>query len=58
MSLRNALILIPALAATAFATSRTSPPSGSITVCSDDCDYTTVRSQYSRDMLPIIPWLT
>ncbi|ROV95268.1 hypothetical protein VPNG_08975 [Cytospora leucostoma] len=47
MSLRNALIIIPALAATAFATSRTSPPSGSITVCSDDCDYTTIQDAVS-----------
>ncbi|KUI54483.1 Pectinesterase [Cytospora mali] len=39
--------VLPALAATVMATSRTSPPSGSITVCKSGCDYSTIQKAVS-----------
>ncbi|KUI63707.1 Pectinesterase [Cytospora mali] len=39
--------ILPALAATVMAASRTSPPSGSITVCKSGCDYSTIQKAVS-----------
>ncbi|KAH8659916.1 pectinesterase [Xylariales sp. PMI_506] len=41
------LALLSGFIAGALATARTTPPSGSITVCSSGCDYTTVQSAVS-----------
>ncbi|ROV98015.1 hypothetical protein VMCG_07003 [Cytospora schulzeri] len=47
MALKKSFGIIPSLVATVLATSRTSPPSGSITVCDSDCDFTTIQDAVS-----------
>lgn len=47
MALKNAFRVVPALIATVLAASRTSPPSGSITVCKSGCDYSTIQKAVS-----------
>ncbi|KAG8161234.1 hypothetical protein KVR01_009498 [Diaporthe batatas] len=47
MALKKSLGVVAALVLTVLAASRTSPPSGSITVCSSGCNYNTIQKAVS-----------
>lgn len=50
MALKKSLGVVAALVLTVLAASRTSPPSGSITVCSSGCNYNTVCLSIAYDL--------
>lgn len=50
MTFKKSFGVVAALVVTVLAASRTSPPSGSITVCSSGCNYNTVRTLCDNGM--------